>query len=277
MSVIFDYKIFDENKSNLLSASDYSSHSQRINGFQTNQEIISSIFNSVIYQNSIVSYAFTRYIADTNSVNFRFSDSNTTIINNIKNFFDNFNAKSSNKTKDLDITTYTYGSILTVGENGLDEIHGTTNKSIVFGESGLFNAREIVKFNKTETIIDNVRYFACNTNISYTNLQKYELVLYIINTNSGNKTINKFEFDLSDLPALSFTISEDRMQIYDDGFRLKEFYNRCDGTQRWFYLGLATNYDSSNPTKGPYIVVANDLTDQGLDGCRYKLQVKEKM
>ena len=277
-AVTFEFKIFDENNSNLLSYADYNSHTQRINGFHHDQEIISSVFNNVLKQCSMITYQIAKYISDTNDVDFEFNMSNQTLEDNITNFFMNFNAKSSDVAKDLDVTHFNYHAIPMIGENGLEEILPTINKSIVFGEYNNFEAKEIVKFNSGEVSITDERFLTLDTGVTSGVLNNYVLELIIIKLDSGNKAFTKLEFDISDLPALAYNIgSGDVMTIYDSGFRCKCFYNLYDGTRRWFYLGMTNSVHSASPSKGQYLVMINDMTEQGFVNCKLKARIKEKI
>jgi len=274
----FEYLIFDEGNSNLLSYSDYQSHPQRAVGFQSNQEIISSVFNNALKQATSITYQIAKYISDTTSVSFTYSMTSSALADNITNFFNNFQAARATIADNLNVTNFTKRSLLYVSESHVvDVIESTTQKSLLVSEDKNMEFKPLVKFNASETVIDSSDYFYCNTGISYTNLQNYVLELYIINLSSGNRIINRYEFNISDLPGLSFTYNQQNIIPYDDSFKLKVYYDRYDGTRRYFYLGVAETVQSTSPSKGQYIVAVNDSSGNGFDLCRYKLQIKEKL
>ena len=275
-----DFRIFDEAKSNLLSVSDYTSHSQRANGFQANQEAISSVFNTVLYQCSIIVQSIVSFICNKNNVDFLMTNTIQQIQDKISYFFNNFNAKTSNIATDLNLSRFTENSILKNGsDSSLGEIIPNYDKSILFSEEDDFVLKKIVKFSVNETNVSDRNYVTVNTGIAYSELKSYNLELTIISLDSGNKVFNHFKFNLSDLPALTIIITGSGgstiVNKYNDGFFLKVFYKLYNGNEKYFYLGLSDSPSSVTPSKGQYLTFGVDLTEQEFSNMKYKLEIKE--
>ena len=78
-----NFKLFDENKTNMMSDEEYASYVQRLNGVQTGIAN-SKLQNKSMYQCSLIAYAISQIMIN-NGYNAVDTDAVTTFVNNLTN------------------------------------------------------------------------------------------------------------------------------------------------------------------------------------------------
>lgn len=87
-----NFKIFDESIDNILTIIDYVGNTQRVNGFAEGDEIPSALFNSVLRQNTLVSYGLIEFMKFyvSSPITVQHNMNTTDLLDFITEFFDNY-------------------------------------------------------------------------------------------------------------------------------------------------------------------------------------------
>ena len=177
-----NFKIFDENKANMLSDGEYNTNAQRLNGVQ--QGIASSqLQNKTLYQLSLLANAFSQIMV-ANGIDCNDTDAVTTFVNNVSN---TFMQRVANKATEEEIKAASAVNKY-VPPNLLNKYVGETKssleESISSVQQDVANAQtSITDINKTLLgsieLIGKANFAAANTSyqINIVSISKYKFLL----------------------------------------------------------------------------------------------------
>jgi len=297
-----NFKIFDESLTNLLSYSNYVGNSQRVNGFAPDEEFPSALFNSILRQNSILSYGLIDYMKAyvSNNITVEHDMNFADLATFISTFFNNY---FTSKLNDTDITYHMIsmgdeevdGCLLYSYNLGLTTIYPPTtgtfnnlthyiveyykdsNNKVLPGVKKL-EVKEVKNLNFTT--VNDIKI--CRTDLSslvsdiVSNLSKYEILMEIYEQiEIGNVVSNIYKSEVIPLNRLdsigyhytgsSSELTGNHKMIIDSPL-----------TEYHLFVGLAnTNTDDRSPSIGKYLTII-DMTGL-IENCSINISLKERI
>lgn len=299
MSSTNNFKIFDESSTNLLNISSYTSNNQRVRGFDTGEEIPSALFNSVLRQNSLLSYYLINYMLN-------YSDETIVIEHDmngenlaafIEDFFDNYfetKFNSSRITYNNIEANVSDGSILYAVDTMVEGYSAPyvntsdTRKSILGFTPNVNDDMIPVAIKEEIYLLTNsssseiitptqsggfkniwVDLAQADANIT-THLEdnKYEIFLEVFESDNSIKLFNSFTIPLKHFGSLVIG-QEQGSQDPNYSVRGTNYFAIKTPSGKLIYIGLSSEnhtitFSGEDYFKGRYLVlgnIANDITD----------------
>lgn len=282
-----NFKIFDESLDNLLSVSDYGNHSQRVSGFDTDEEIPSKLFNSVLRQNTLLTYCLVdymkNYVDDTTIEHDMLPSTLSTFISNF------FNTLKDVKPSDLETTGMNLGEMLYVGyvlgENKVTGLTPPNHDGETYIVSYEYNtgAEAMLPFVKKLTFetFDNNSFSNVSVGMyqSYIDLgtlysDKDDLVaeIELEETYSGSRYVSTYNIPLKRLQAISYhQINASETTIVGSNLIVIKALH----SDIYIFMGLSNSHgDTYSATIGQYLRFLT--TDANVLGCNINITIKER-
>ena len=300
MASVNNFKIFDESKTNLLNISNYGSNTQRVNGFNEDEEIPSKLFNSVLRQNSILSYGLVDYMKNyvSNDItvehDMNTSDLSTFISVFFNKYFENsFNNTTITYTRISMAATKTNGCFLYSLDDSLEILYAPTEETfnnLTHFFVGYSNNEQpaVIKLETKE--VKNLEFTAANTikvctvdlsslvpNI-VSNLSKYEILMEIYEqVDMGQFITNHYKSEVIPLERLkSLGYHYVSPQAGDEITGTQNMFITAPESNYNLYIGLgSTDGESIDPSIGKYLIIINN---NGLiENCNINISLRERV
>lgn len=300
MASVNNFKIFDESKTNVLNISNYTSNTQRVNGFDEDEEIPSKLFNSVLRQNSILSYGLVDYMKNyvSNNITVEHDMNSSDLATFISVFFNkyfetNFNNATITYARISMAATKTDGCLLYSLDDALEILYPPTQETfnnLTHFFVGYSNNEQpaVIKLETKE--VKNLGFATvndiaiCTVDLSLlvsnivSNLSKYEILLEIYEqAEMGQFITNHYKSEVIPL---------ERLKSLGYHYNSPQTGSEITGTHNMFITTPETNYnlfiglgsttsESIDPSIGKYLIIINN---NGLiENCYINISLRERV
>ena len=295
-----NFKIFDESKTNLLNISNYTSDSQRVNGFDEDEEIPSKLFNSILRQNSLLSYQLVEYMKSyvSNTITVEHDMDLTDLSTFVTVFFNKYFETKINNTP-ITYSMISMGALKTNGcflyslDDGLEILYspsGETFNNLTHYLVGYSSDEQpaVIKLETKE--IKNLGFSSvndiaiCTADLSLlvsnivSNLSKYEILMEIYEEiDMGQFITNHYKSEVIPLERLkSLGYHYNSPQTGTEITGTHNMFITAPESNYLLYIGLgSTTSESMDPSIGKYLIIINN---NGLiENCKINISLRERI